>query len=1263
MATMLLQYAGGLAGGMLGGPVGAMLGRALGGIAGSVVDQSLFGGKMEGPRLGNLQVLSSQEGAAIPALWGKARLSGQVIWAAPIVEHKKKQKAGGKGGPSISEYSYTASFAVGICEGPISRIGRIWADGNEIDPARFPFRLYLGTETQKPDSLIASLEGKPPAYRGLAYVVFTDLPLAPFGNRVPQLSFEVFRQAASVAREVKAICIIPGAGEFVYDTKPVSIETGLAKARTENQHASASLSDWSVSMDQLQAACPAVKSAGLVTAWFGTSLAAGNCQVLPGVDNREKRTKPISWSVAGCNRANAHLVSRVHGRAAYGGTPSDSAVRRALLDLQARGLKPVFYPFILMDIPPDNAAGEPAYPWRGTITPSSIADMRAFFGSSKASDFTIEAGEVRYRGTDGWSYSRMVLHYARLCAQVGGVDAFLIGSELKGLTQWRDADGNFPAVAELVRLAQEAKQLLPEVKIGYAADWSEYGGHVPSAAPQDLCFPLDPLWASPAIDFIGIDNYFPLSDWRQEQGHLDALAGAASCLDLDYLKANAAAGEYFDWYYANHADRLAQQRTPITDGAYGKPWVYRAKDIRNWWLNPHHERVNGVEKSAPTDFVPQQKPIWFTEVGCPAVDNGANEPNVFWDAKSSAGKLPAFSKGLRDDDMQRRYLEAVTAYWSQAGANPISVIYGRAMLDMERTHVWCWDARPFPAFPRMEEVWSDGENHARGHWLNGRMDAAPVSDVIEEVLARFGAGVADASQVRGTVDGFLVDRPMSARQALEPLLEAFCVDAVESGDRLHFRMRGQSNVMAISHDMLVETDAEQPLKRMQRAEASMLPAAMRIGFADPVKDYQPAAVEARRRAGAGVKEAAIELSAVMSAADAEARAGMLLQDAWAQRETAEFTLPPSLLALEPGDVVKLEACAGLYRITGLGGAGARRTEAVGVEASLFTAARGVERASAFAPIAVPVAPALAVLDLPLLGADDVAGSVKLAAASDPWAESLALLHRLGPQSYRAISAIRAPATMGVLMDPLKAGPLWRLDRANRFRVTLSAGTLSSVSLEELLAGANRAAIGTTENGFELIQFLNAVLVAQDAYEISGLLRAQAGSEPEMQAVAPQGSLFVLIDDTLVDAGVSTNDIGRLLTWRAGPMSRDMADDSYREIATRHLGRSLRPLRPVHCRMQRGVDGTAFQWSRRTRLGGDSWDLADVPLAEEREAYALAFSSLAGETRYQTTSNAPHFFFPAAEELAHFGKAGFRLAIAQIGAAYGQGPSLEVTVHA
>ena len=93
----------------------------------------------------------------------------------------------------------------------------------------------------------------------------------------------------------------------------------------------------------------------------------------------------------------------------------------------------------------------------------------------------------------------------------------------------------------------------------------------------------------------------PLADWRDGLDHLDAET-ADAITDLDYLRGNVEGGEGFDWFYASAADREAQVRTPITDGAHGKPWVFRYKDIRSWWSNPHRNRPGGVESGA-TDGV------------------------------------------------------------------------------------------------------------------------------------------------------------------------------------------------------------------------------------------------------------------------------------------------------------------------------------------------------------------------------------------------------------------------------------------------------------------------------------------------------------------------------------------------------------------------------------------------------------------------------------------------------------------------------------
>ncbi|WP_416909122.1 MAG: phage tail protein [Polymorphobacter sp.] len=143
-------------------------------------------------------VQSSAYGEAIPFVFGRMRVAGNVIWSSGIDE-QVDSAGGGKGGPATNQYSYSSSFAVGLTARHIAGIGRIWADGRMIRDGDgvwslpVQMRLHLGSEQQLPDPLIAAAEGDglAPAYRGLAYAVFEDLPLADFGNRIPNLSFEV----------------------------------------------------------------------------------------------------------------------------------------------------------------------------------------------------------------------------------------------------------------------------------------------------------------------------------------------------------------------------------------------------------------------------------------------------------------------------------------------------------------------------------------------------------------------------------------------------------------------------------------------------------------------------------------------------------------------------------------------------------------------------------------------------------------------------------------------------------------------------------------------------------------------------------------------------------------------------------------------------------------------------------------------------------------------------------------------------------------
>ena len=393
MATLILGAVGTAIGGAIGGTflgmtaaaVGGMIGSAVGSMVDAWIVQSMMPGqKFEGQRLDAQRLTSSTEGMVIPRVFGACRLGGNVIWATDFREEVKKSTQGGKGGGggkvTTTEYTYYASFAVGICEGAIGGIGRVWADGELLDMSGITMRVYRGTESQGQDPLIAAMMGADatPAYRGTAYAVFEDLLLTDFGNRIPQLTFEVFRPLADADTAeglVKAVTLIPATGEFAYSTQ--IIKTGEEYV---NSNAAEGRTDIRVSLDLLDDLAPNVESVSVVASWFGNDLRCGNCLIKPGVEQASRSTEPLTWSVNGVSRANAWLVSKdSQGRPNFGGTPTDASIVQTIKSLKGRGKRVTFYPFILMDIKggnglpdpySDNAAGvgQPKFPWRGRIT-------------------------------------------------------------------------------------------------------------------------------------------------------------------------------------------------------------------------------------------------------------------------------------------------------------------------------------------------------------------------------------------------------------------------------------------------------------------------------------------------------------------------------------------------------------------------------------------------------------------------------------------------------------------------------------------------------------------------------------------------------------------------------------------------------------------------------------------------------------------------------------------------------------------------------
>ncbi len=1275
MAALLLSVAGGAAGGALFGSAGAIVGRLIGALAGNVLDRALFGQRtVDGPRLSDLQIMASTEGAPIPRLYGRARLAGQVIWATDLEEVVGSSSDGGKGmggsSTTTTTYSYFANLAVGLCEGPIGTVLRIWADGKPLDLTDIAMRIHTGGETQTADPLIVAKEGSAPAYRGLAYVVFERLPLADFGNRLPQLSFEVVRPIGALERMVRAVTLIPGATEFGYEPDTVTQTLGPGQSGPENRHVFQAPSDVIASLDELQALAPNLERVALVVSWFGTDLRAGACRIVPAVDNAIKQTADLTWSVAGVDRSTARVVTQIDGRAAYGGTPSDRSVSDLIAELKARGLKITLYPFVMMDIPPGNAlpnpwdgvASQPAFPWRGRITCDPAPGRPSSPDGTAAAAAQVDA--FFSGGSDIWNYRNFVLHYATLAAAAGGVDAFLIGSELRALTRVRSSSGVYPAVNALTTLAADVKAIVgPGTIVTYGADWTEYGAHVVDPAANEVRFPLDPLWASSAIGCIGIDYYAPLADWRDGAAHLDR-ALSDSQYRLDYLAGNLARGEGYDWYYADAAARDAQTRTPIADGL-GKPWIFRQKDIRSFWSELHYERAGGVELANPTTWVPQSKPVWLTEFGCPAVDKGANQPSVFPDPKSSESGAPYFSTGTRDDLIQRRCLQAVLGAFDpafgDASLNPVSNVYGGRMIAPDAIHLWTWDARPFPAFPADSDAWGDGANWETGHWLTGRLGSAPMDSLVTTILADSGVSDCDTSDLGEGPDGYVVDRPMPPRDMLDPLALAFAFNAVEQDGVLRFIRRGGAPALELLEDDLVLPEEGVPaqLTRMQESE---LPREVTIGYLDLGSDYQNAAAASRRLAGLSTRTAHADLAMVSEDAAVARRAEIWLQDLWTGRESAEFALPPSRLALMTGDViaVTLNGRRRYVEIEELSDTESRAIGARSIEPDVFALTRGRARRRAPARPSALAPPYALVLDLPALNAKQPPVLARLGVFSNPWPGPVAVWSSSDGNSFTRTLVVPAPSTMGRTLDDLPAGPTARWHNAG-FRVQLYGGALSAVAERRLLAGANAAAVQRAGGAWEVIQFAGAELVGDRTYLLSRLLRGQAGSEWAMGSPLAAGAPFVLLNDNVATLARGLDALERTLQLRVVAANRNYGDQSALALSATPQATALMPLAPVHLSAQRGGSGVTIRWIRRTRIDGDSW-VGEVPLGEDSESYTVDI--LSGSTVVRTLQSAsPSVLYAAAAEIADFGapQASLTVRIAQVSATVGPGIAAQATI--
>ena len=166
----------------------------------------------------------------------------------------------------------------------------------------------------------------------------------------------------------------------------------------------------------------------------------------------------------------------------------------------------------------------------------------------------------------------------------------------------------------------------------------------------------------------------------------------------------------------------------------------------------------------------------------------------------------------------------------------------------------------------------------------------------------------------------------------------------------------------------------------------------------------------------------------------------------------------------------------------------------------------------------------------------------------------------------------------------------------------------------------------------------------------------------MRSPLAAGAPFVFLSGALAAVNLGLDEIRLPLYWRFGPSSRDLGDATYATRAHTFIGAGLRPLAPVHVRGKRTGSDLAVSWVRRTRIGGDSWETAEVALAEDNERYEVDVMSGAVVKRTIAASVASAAY-TAAQQIADFGsvQASVAVRVYQLGAVYGRGSAAAAAV--
>ncbi|WP_425386128.1 phage tail protein [Wolbachia endosymbiont (group A) of Barypeithes pellucidus] len=268
-----------------------------------------------------------------------------------------------------------------------------------------------------------------------------------------------------------------------------------------------------------------------------------------------------------------------------------------------------------------------------------------------------------------------------------------------------------------------------------------------------------------------------------------------------------------------------------------------------------------------------------------------NEPNVFVDKGSIESKYPRYSNGEVSFLSQKIAIEGTLKKWQSSEM-------------VEKMFLWAWDARPFPYFPNLCDMWTDCHNWQTGHWIQGKLSQLNISDVLSDLLQKAGlkSDQFDTGGVKGLLSGYVINDQQPVRSIIKMLQSCYFFDVVEQDSKLKFIQKGRAVTTGIPIGEMVFNNSS---KSMQLVNISQLDLNNKVNVVYFNRNFgYPIDVKYAELPKQGTA-ITVEIPLIMEEGEAQNIAEVLLYSSWQERNIYNFKLPIKYAWLVPSDVITI----------------------------------------------------------------------------------------------------------------------------------------------------------------------------------------------------------------------------------------------------------------------------------------------------------------------------------------------------------------------